>query len=104
MRKVFWAGGLLVVLLVVGLLVVLLRRPASVTEDVQLLPDVSLQVNGEHELIVHQGTPLIFSVWLANQRAMNADLQNTALQAYREALQGALACAEAPKVNADASM
>ena len=103
MRKSFWVGGLVAVLLLVGLILVFMWRPAPVkTEvlalpEVPLQPDVSLQVNGRKELVVFQGVPLIFSIRLANQQAMNADLQNETKQAYIEALQTALARGELPK-------
>jgi len=44
-------------------------------------PDVSLDINSETELEVHQGIPLLLTVRLANQRASNAQSANAANEA-----------------------
>jgi hypothetical protein len=88
-RKILWGIVVLLVLVIAGAAVfILLRRsqPSSTSgppsqplslvqaeaQDVPPLPDLSLQIGAAHELEVFQGTPLIFSVRVANQRAANA--------------------------------
>jgi hypothetical protein len=51
-------------------------------EDVPPLPDLSLQINSAGEQEVFRGTPLIFTVRVANQRAANAASLLQAHQAY----------------------
>lgn len=89
MRKILVGIVVLFVLVIAGAAAfILLRRsqpssssgppsqPLSLVQaeaqDVPPLPDVSLQIGAAHELEVFQGTPLIFSVRVANQRAANA--------------------------------
>jgi tetratricopeptide (TPR) repeat protein len=62
-------------------------------------PDVSLDINNKTELEVHQGTPLLLTIRLANQRAANALSTNAAREAIaadaREQLKaGAITAAE----------
>jgi tetratricopeptide (TPR) repeat protein len=47
-----------------------------------LLPDIGLWVNSFERVEVRQGTPLVFSVRLANHQAMNAALANATRQPY----------------------
>jgi tetratricopeptide (TPR) repeat protein len=110
--------SLVVVALVVAALgvVLLLRRvgsreKSSVGESLAVAqgepelppwPDISLQIDREHELTVYQGTPLLFSVRLANHRAMNAAQGNHARQACAEGLKAAVARGAIPKERADA--
>jgi len=61
------------------------------------IPDAFLQINGRREAIVFQGAPLILSVRLANQRAMNADLQNKANEAHQKEVQTTSARGNVPK-------
>lgn len=42
------------------------------------LPDIALEIATEREVSSYRGTPLIFTVRLANQRAANADAENRA--------------------------
>src|SRR5579863_3367276 len=53
------------------------------------LPGISLQIGRQHELLTYHGTPLIFSVRLANPRAMNAEAENQANQAFAERIEAA---------------
>jgi hypothetical protein len=88
-RKILVGIVVLLVLVIAGVAVfILLRRsqPSSTSgppsqplsllqaeaQDVPPLCDLSLQIGTAHELEVFQGTPLIFSVRVANQRAANA--------------------------------
>lgn len=64
-------------------------------------PDVSLQIDREHELTVYQGTPLVFTARLANHRAMNAAAQNLANQIHAEMLRAGVASGKIPKEKAD---
>ena len=75
--------------------------PISTVRRAQLPPepDVSLDINSETELDVHQGIPLLMTVRLANQRAANAQSANTDREAIaadaREKLKsGAITAAE----------
>ena len=65
-------------------------------------PDISLQIDRAHEITVYQGTPLLISVRLANQRAMNAAGENQARQARAEGLKAAVARGAIPKEKAEA--
>jgi hypothetical protein len=51
-------------------------------EDVPPLPDLSLQIDSTGKLEVFRGTPLIFTVRVANQRAANAASTLQAHEAY----------------------
>lgn len=99
MRKALWFSLVLLVLAITVVNAFLLlrrlqpppaaglaRQPASVarleTQDVPPRPNVSLQINSAHELEVFQGTPLIFTVRVANQRAANAASLLQAHEAY----------------------
>ena len=53
-----------------------------------LLPDIGLWVNSSERLEVRRGTPLVFSVRLANHQAMNAALANAARQRYLASIDG----------------
>jgi hypothetical protein len=55
------------------------------------LPNISLQINADHELTEFQGTPLILSVRLANQRAINAELANQAERIQANSLEDKVA-------------
>jgi len=72
-------------------------------QDVPPEPSVSLQINALDELDVLQGTPLIFSVRMANPRAANAASTNDAHQrdvdfAGEQVTRGALSAAAAEPV------
>ena len=54
-------------------------------------PDVALQIDRESEPRVSRGAPLIFSVMLANPRAMNAALENEANQALAREIEAGIA-------------
>jgi hypothetical protein len=96
-RKILLASSVLLLLAIaVAAAFILLRRPhpspasgpppPSIArleaEDVPPLPDLSLQINSAGEQEVFQGTPLIFTVRVANQRAANAASLLQAHQAY----------------------
>jgi hypothetical protein len=49
-------------------------------QEVPPLPDIALEINAEQELATFHGTPLIFTVRLANQRATNVEVENRARQ------------------------
>ena len=104
MRKILWIltlGLVLVVALAVVYLVVRRSGPPSLPEaeqapvslatleeeDVPPLPNVSLQIDTAEEVAVFQGTPLIFAVRLANQRAANEASTNRAHEAYLSLIQ-----------------
>lgn len=111
MRK--WLG-VLITALAAGVVVYLLLlerqgdrpvvAPSSTKEDAPSLPNVSLQVNGEEELLIHQGTPLIFSVRLANQQAMNAAAYNEANQTLIEEIQADAASGKMSREQAEAEI
>jgi len=61
--------------------------PIALTQELPPEPDVALQIDRESELRVSTGAPLIFSVMLANPRAMNAALENEANQALARAIE-----------------
>jgi tetratricopeptide (TPR) repeat protein len=54
----------------------------SARQPPPLLPDIGLWVNSSERVEVRQGTPLVFSVRLANHQAMNAALANATRQPY----------------------
>lgn len=64
------------------------------------LPDISLQINSEHELTEFLGTPLIFSIRLSNPRAVNAEAANQAERTRAQNLQGRVARGEVSKEQA----
>jgi hypothetical protein len=45
-------------------------------QEIPSLPDIALEINTEQELTTFHGTPLVFTVRLANQRAANAEAEN----------------------------
>jgi len=111
MRKILWTIGLVVVLAVTltaaFLLVRRSRKPSASgqmqappslanldEQDVPPLPNVSLEVDTEEELAVFQGTPLIFTARVANQRAANAAFTNRAHETYVALIQEKLAKGE----------
>jgi len=67
------------------------------------IPDVALQIsdNDGDELTVYQGTPLVFSITLGNQRAMSAMLQNRANELHRSSLEARVARGEISRQQAD---
>ena len=67
------------------------------------IPDVALQIsdNDGEELTVYQGTPLVFSITLGNQRAMSAVLQNRANELHRSSLEARVARGEISRQQAD---
>lgn len=78
----------------------------SVAEEKALppLPNISLQINSEHELTEYQGTPLIFTVRLSNPRAVNAEAANQAERIHAEELQARVARGETGKEQASAQL
>ncbi len=77
--------------------------PTAVVRDIielPPLPNISLQIDRNHELVVYRGTPLLFEVRLANRRAINADFANHAERAYVETLKVRLSRGEIPKEQA----
>jgi tetratricopeptide (TPR) repeat protein len=78
--------------------------PSLTKKDLPSLPNVSLQVNGEDELLIHQGTPLIFSVRLANQQAMNAAAYNEANQTLIEEIRADVSSGKISKEEAEAEI
>ena len=65
-------------------------------------PHISLRINGTHKPAVSRGTPLLFSVRVANQQAINAALLNRAHQIRWAALQEKLTQAKVRKEEVDA--
>ncbi len=109
MRKILLVSSILLVLAIAAIAVfILLRRsrpspvssppPPSISqleaEDVPPLPDLSLQIDNSRELEVFGGTPLIFTVRVANQRAANAVSTLQAHKAYLSLIQEKLAKGE----------
>jgi len=69
--------------------------------EIPPLPAISLQIDTENGMKVYTGTPLIFSVRLANPRAMNAAAENASNQAAAKAIEAAVATGKIPKEKAD---
>ena len=96
MRKILLVSSVLLVLVIAAIAAFLLLRhprpspvsgpPPSIAQleaqDVPPLPDLSLQIDSAGELEVFEGTPLIFTVRVANQRAANAASTLRAHEAY----------------------
>jgi tetratricopeptide (TPR) repeat protein len=97
MRKIVLISGVVVAALVLAGIVLLVVKhphaarpgksqataPVSTVRQASLHtePDVSLDINSETELEVHQGIPLLLTVRLANQRAAKARSVNAANEA-----------------------
>jgi tetratricopeptide (TPR) repeat protein len=97
MRKIVLISGVVVAIIVLAGIVLRyvkyqqaartgksqVTAPVSTVRRAQLPPepDVSLDINSETELEVHQGIPLLLTVRLANQRAANAQSANAANEA-----------------------
>ena len=109
MRKILLVSSVLIVLVIAAVAAFLLlhrSQPSSVSgspppsisqmeaEDVPPLPDLSLQIDSAGELEVFAGTPLIFTVRVANQRAANAASTLRAHEAYLSLLGEKLAKGE----------
>jgi hypothetical protein len=108
MRKTLLVSSVLLVLVIAAVAAfILLRHPRSSpvsgppppiaqfeAEDVPPLPDLSLQIDSFRELEVFKGTPLIFTVRVANQRAANAVSTLRAHEAYLSLIQEKLAKGE----------
>lgn len=67
------------------------ETPNVSTRELPPAPEVALQIERESELRVWSGEPLIFSVMLANPRAMNAALENEANQALVREIEAGIA-------------
>lgn len=80
------------------------RSDLSLIEKILPSPGLSLQINRKHELSVFQGTPLIFSVRLANPQAMNASAYNEANQVLIEEIQADVASGKISKKKAEAEI
>lgn len=76
---------------------------ANAKSQLPPVPDVALQIsdNDGDELTVYQGTPLVFSITLGNQRAMSAVLQNRANDHYRTSLEAKVASGKISRQQAD---
>lgn len=64
-------------------------------------PHISLRINGKHDPVIYPGTPLLLSVRVANQRAMNAALLNHAHEVRHAALLEKLSQGKAGKEDVD---
>jgi tetratricopeptide (TPR) repeat protein len=109
-RKILWASLILLILAIAAVGAFILLRylrpspasgpshPPSIArleaQDVPPLPNLSLQINSAEELEVFQGTPLIFTVRVANQRAANAASTLRAHEAYLSLIQEKVAKGE----------
>ena len=110
MRKIVLASSILLSLAIAAVAAFILLRylrpspasgpsqPPSIArleaQDVPPLPNLSLQINSAEELEVFQGTPLIFTVRVANQRAANAASTLQAHEAYLSLIQEKVAKGE----------
>jgi len=68
------------------------------------VPGVSLQIDEEHEVKAYAGTPLIFSVRMANPDAMDAAAENSANEHAVKEIQAALSAGKIPKDRAESKL
>lgn len=120
MRKLHIKIGFIIVILVIGSLLLLLKpelrewvkkryqqlaglsiQPPRIEDKIPALPDISMQINRTHEMTIYQGIPLIFSITLANQRAMNSALKNVANENHIKELQAAVSRVEINREKAE---
>jgi len=110
MRRTWWIA-LLILVLVLGALAAFLliprfRRPTAAApaapasradldeQDVPPLPHLGLNINTQEDLEVLQGTPLLFTLSVANPRAANAQATNEGRERFLALIQDKVAKGE----------
>lgn len=117
MRKVWLAGAILLLIVLVVLFIRWRKKPAETTsgsptpiaatvtrKHIDPPPAISLQINHANELTLYRGTPMVLTVSIVNHRAMIADAQEKSDLVYVQQLRAGADRGKVPKENVEAQI